>query len=304
MDRPLSSSEKKEYAKNTPRKRKGEGIRISYRFLVTLVLCFIFAALFSMLNDQPPRTDLSNYESRGLAPAPADFKDPIIQVYAARTWGLKGNVAVHTWLAYKEYAANSYQIIQVIGWRQQGDGNVLFAEDDTADKTWWGNEPMLLLDVRGTDAQPLIPKLKSAIEAYPWSNEYVLFPGPNSNTFVSWIGQQVPELKLDLPATAIGKDWRPLNESFRDSPSGTGKTLSLIGLLGIQIGMEEGIEINVLGLHLEVDPLDQQVSLPFFGTVSMWWIFLFIGLRFSLVFVLKRYELTYLRLNHHFTDDF
>jgi hypothetical protein len=31
-----------------------------------------------------------------------------------------------------------------------------------------------------------------------------VFPGPNSNTFVAWIGLQVPQLGLELPFSAIG----------------------------------------------------------------------------------------------------
>jgi hypothetical protein len=42
---------------------------------------------------------------------------------------------------------------------------------------------------------------------YPWPTEYKAFPGPNSNTFVAWIGRQVPELGLDLPFSAIGSGY-------------------------------------------------------------------------------------------------
>lgn len=299
MDRPLTTSEKAAQAKKDRYKRKEqrEGARISYRFLITLVLYFIFTVLFSLLNNSPVRKDLSDYESRGLAPTPTHFKDAVVQVYAARTWGLKGNFAVHTWLAYKEYDANSYQVAQVIGWRQHGNGSVVFVEGAIADKTWWGNEPMTLLDLRGEVAEAIIPKVKAAIEVYPWSNEYVVYPGPNSNTFVSWIGQQVPELKLDLPATAIGKDWRPLDQSFRGSPSGTGVTASLLGLLGFQLGTVEGLEINVLGLHFEADFLDQEVGLPLIGSFSMWWVLIFLISRYVLSVILKRNNLDYIRIN-------
>lgn len=299
MDRPLTTSEKAAQAKKDPYKRKDhkEGTRVSYRFLGTLALYFIFTTVFALLNNSPVRNDLSDYESRGLAPTPTHFKGPVIQVYAARTWGLKGNFAVHTWLAYKEYASKSYQVAQVIGWRQHGNGSAVFVEGAIADKSWWGNEPMLLLDLREEAAEALIPKVKAAIDAYPWSNEYVVYPGPNSNTFVSWIGQQVPELKLDLPATAIGKDWRPLEQSFRDSPSGTGVTASLLGLLGFQLGTAEGLEINVLGLHFEADILDQEVGLPLIGTVSMWWVLIFLISRCVLSVILKRNNLDYIRIN-------
>ena len=53
----------------------------------------------------------------------------------------------------------------------------------------------------------LIPKIQQAIALYPWANEYSVFPGPNSNIFVAWIGLQVPELGLELPFSAIGSGY-------------------------------------------------------------------------------------------------
>ncbi len=297
MDRPLTPTEKESQTKNHSGRHAKEAFRVSLRLLGTIALYLVFVLIRSFVtNMNEPTNKLSHYESRGLAPSPESFDDPIIQVYAARTWGLKGKFAVHTWLAYKERSASRYEVVQVIGWKQEANGNVVFSEATIADKTWWGNEPMLLLDVRGKAADGLIPKVKTAIDTYPWSTEYVVYPGPNSNTFVSWIGEQVPELNLDLPSTAIGKDWRPLEQSFRESPSGTGITASLLGLLGLQIGLEEGFEVNLAGLHLEADLLDQNVGLPLMGEVSMWWVCLFFILRYVLFQVLKKKNLQYLHI--------
>ena len=41
-----------------------------------------------------------------------------------------------------------------------------------------------------------IDAVEEAARAYPWKKTYKVFPGPNSNTFTAWIGQQVPELSL------------------------------------------------------------------------------------------------------------
>lgn len=297
MDRRLTPTEKKTQAKNYPQRQTENGFRISLRRIGTIVLFLLFVLVHNFISNVDTLTqNLSHYESRGFAPTPEDFSDPVIQVYSARTWGLKGKFAVHTWLAYKERSASRYEVVQVIGWKQEANGNVVFPEATVPDKTWWGNEPMLLLDVRGEVAEDLIPKVKAAIAAYPWSTEYVVYPGPNSNTFVSWVGEQVPELKLDLPATAIGKDWRPLEQSFRESPSGTGMTASLLGLLGIQFGYEEGFEVNLAGLHFEVDLLDLKAGLPLLGSVSLWWVILFLLLRIVMFRTLRKNNLNYLRI--------
>ena len=103
-------------------------------------------------------------------------------------------------------------------------------------------------------------------------------PGPNSNTFVSWVGLQIPEMGLDLPSTAIGKDWRPLEHSLGTSASGSGIKASLFGLLGTSIGYEEGLEINVLGLSFELDLFDLALELPLFGRYSIWYLVVFLVL--------------------------
>ena len=63
------------------------------------------------------------------------------------------------------------------------------------------------MDVRGEGVDELIKKVDKAAKTYPYRNTYSVWPGPNSNTFIAWIGRIVPELRLDLPPTAIGKDW-------------------------------------------------------------------------------------------------
>src|ERR1041384_1410740 len=99
----------------------------------------------------------------------------------------------------------------------------------------------------------------------PYPNEYLLWPGPNSNTFMAYIGRQVPELRLDLPPNAIGKDY-PIKGALIDhTPSGTGYQLSMFGLLGFAVGREEGIEFNVLGLNFGIDFFRPALKLPIVG---------------------------------------
>jgi len=70
----------------------------------------------------------------------------------------------------------------------------------------------------------------------------------------------VPELEVDLPATAIGKDY--LRDKLVDSaPSGRGKQFSLAGLLGVTASSVEGFELNVLGLTFGVNPFNPAIKL-------------------------------------------
>ena len=115
-------------------------------------------------------------------------------------------------------------------------------------------------------AQALIARIEAAVARYPWSHSYRLWPGPNSNTFVAYVARQVPELGLDLPPTAIGKDYLGSTTFVAPAPSGSGWQVSLAGLAGVTVAREEGLEINLLGLGFGVDVNDGRLRLPGFGT--------------------------------------
>jgi hypothetical protein len=141
------------------------------------------------------------------APSPRDHRDAVIQVYGADVWGFRGKFAIHTWLATKAKDASDYTIYQVIGWRlRRGRSVVSVSEGDPA-TPWFGSTPILLHELRGDRAEVLIADIHGAARSYPFANEYKMWPGPNSNSFTAWIGLEVPELELSLPAKAIGKSW-------------------------------------------------------------------------------------------------
>lgn len=59
----------------------------------------------------------------------------------------------------------------------------------------------------GAEVYTVYDAVDRAVRAYPWKTTYKAFPGPNSNTFTAWVAQQVPELNLDLPFSAIGSGY-------------------------------------------------------------------------------------------------
>jgi len=203
------------------------------------------------------------------APEPEQYAGGIIQVYSARTWGAKQAVSVHTWISTKKSTDEHYTSYEIIGWKLRRYKTALVIRHDLPDRDWWGHQPELLLDYRKQDADQLIDKIAIAVKEYPYKNEYQAYPGPNSNTFTAMVASQVPELSLDLPSTAIGKDYKPFSQSIGLSPSGTGVQASLFGMLGLTLGYEEGIELNILGLNFELDIFDLAVELPAIGRVGL-----------------------------------
>lgn len=205
--------------------------------------------------------------SLGIAPDPALHREPIIQVYAARAVGWRGRFGVHCWIAVKPADAPAFEVYEVIGWRSYRGMPAISVSNRPADGRWFGNEPELLAEVRGDGVDDMIGRLRDAVENYPRSDSYTIWPGPNSNTFIAHLARAVPELRLDLPPTAIGKDFIP-DGIVAAAPSGTGFQVSLFGLLGVLVAVEEGLEINILGLTFGVDPLDLAVKLPLVGRLA------------------------------------
>lgn len=239
-------------------------ISFSLLFILALPLYAVFSGEVALRRDY--RT--ADRSSAGIAPPAETTPEAVVQVYAARALNWRGIFGVHTWIATKPDNTNHYTVHQVIGWRAYRNLPVLFSAPGIPDGRWFGNEPELIAELRGEKAAKAIPKILAAVASYPYANEYQLWPGPNSNTFMAYVGRQVPELQLDLPATAIGKDY-PINSSIVDrTPSGTGYQVSMLGVLGVALAREEGIEFNLLGLNFGIDFHKPALKLPFVGRLG------------------------------------
>lgn len=201
----------------------------------------------------------------GLSPDPAQERRAVVQVFAAKTFGWRGILAVHTWIVTKPQDGEAYTRWDVVGW---GGGRVVRRNYAAPDGMWFGQTPRLLVDRRGEEAARLLAPIEAAVAAYPFPERYRSYPGPNSNTFTAHVGRSVPELGLDLPPTAIGKDYRILADAVGRAPSGTGMQLSLFGLAGLIVAPQEGLEINLLGLSVGIDLAEPALRLPGFGRVG------------------------------------
>lgn len=210
----------------------------------------------------------SHSREEQLAPDPATTPEAVVQVYGARAFEWRGAFAMHTWVAVKPRHAAQWVSYEVQGWRRP----TVRERDGFPDRQWYGQPPQLLGEVRGERAQQAIEKLRSAVRNYPWSQTYRIWPGPNSNSFTAWVLRQVPELNIELPALALGKDYLVDSEDraarfLAPTPSGSGYQLSLFGVAGVMLAREEGLEFNLLGLVFGVDPHDGALKLPGWGSV-------------------------------------
>jgi len=228
-------------------------------------------ALFSLLAFPAGAQDwrMADRSSAKIAPTPAQERRAVVQVYAARAIRWRGWFAVHTWIALKEKDAPSYEVLQVVGWRLRRGLSPVMDEPGEPDRRWFGKEPALICELRGEKAESAIIKIRKAAADYPYRDSYRAWPGPNSNTFTSFILRAVPELGAALPPNAIGRDWLVHGRLLGRSESGTGVQLSLLGLLGFTVGVREGVEVQVLGLCFGVDFRRPALKLPLIGRVGM-----------------------------------
>ncbi|SDM07734.1 Protein of unknown function [Modicisalibacter muralis] len=234
--------------------------------LLALTLVLLLAGPLFMLAG--PRIDLGSHwasadrSSAGLAPLPERTPEAVIQIYAARAFNWRGAFGVHTWIATKPAGASSYRVHQVTRWSYSAS-----TQRSAPDRAWFGNSPWLLADYRGAAAARMIPLINDAAAAYPLAGRYRVWPGPNSNTFVAWVVRQVPGLRVQLPALAVGKDYL-IDGPFAAAPSGSGYQFAVGGVIGILVALEEGIELNLLGLTLGVDFTKPALKLPGIGRVG------------------------------------
>jgi hypothetical protein len=238
------------------------------RFTLALLFAYVLiAALHLSVGGCASDWRTASREPSGLAPDPANTPEAVVQVYSARAVSWRGWFGVHSWVAVKRADATAFTVHEVMGWQLRRTGSVVVARQRTPDGYWYGERPELLADLRGPGAEQVIDRVEAAARGYPYADRYHVWPGPNSNTFVAFILRRVPELRVDLPPTAIGKDylgWR----SVGPTTSGTGGQVSLFGVLGIAAGLEEGLEVNLLGLNFGVDPKSLSLKLPVIGRVG------------------------------------
>ncbi len=246
-----------------------------FRWIRKLLLIFVVALLpfiapqvisyASTYGEAITHWSSARYDRTYQSPDPKVEPEAVVQVLGARTWGWRGSFAIHTWISVKPKGADQYKRYEVIGWRSPH----LTIRNGVPDNYWAGNRPYVIQDIRGEQAEVIIDKLAPAVEAYPFKTKYTAWPGPNSNSFVAYLGRKIPELRLDLPPTAIGKDYLVEDRLIGSAISGTGFQISAAGFGGLTLGTEEGIEFHLLGLTTGFDVNDLTLKLPGFGRVPL-----------------------------------
>lgn len=127
-----------------------------------------------------------------------------------------------------------------------------------ADKRWTRHVAILgVLD--GCDARNAQrDAIEAAREYASWDSGYTAWPGPNSNTFGAWIIRETG-MWVELDHNAVGANHAGF--SVNRTTAGPGVQLDT-PVLGLQIGLVEGIEVHLLQLEFGVGLFHPAIKLP------------------------------------------
>jgi hypothetical protein len=162
--------------------------RMLYLFILFLIGPVLVVACGKVNLSQDWRN--ADRSSQHIAPPAETESQAVVQVYAARAFSWRGIFAVHTWISTKPEGATQYTVHQVIGWNEWREQRVVVANKDFPDRSWYGNSPELLVDIRGEDASRLIPQVFAAAESYPYQYAYTLWPRVCKNIDYRMLGRQ------------------------------------------------------------------------------------------------------------------
>jgi hypothetical protein len=162
------------------------------------------------------------------------------------------DIARHPWFATRRARDTRWQLWEVGGGGETSNpfdnngGNL----DPILHGLWTGAQADRAIDCLQTYA----PDLKASIEAH-----YLPWPGPNSNTFADVLLRRC-KLSASLPATSVGKDYRGWIGAGSSSER-TGVQLET-AIVGIKVGLKEGIEVHFIGLSFGIDLWPPAIILP------------------------------------------
>jgi len=233
-------------------------------FVLFLVPILVRTVLY-VVSDDPRSWRDADWSSTGILPPAAGSSPARVIVFTGTAGAWKGIFSVHSWLVLKHANETRWRRYDVVGW-----GEPVRLNNWPADGRWYGNKPVVLADISGSDAEKLIPRIDKVVTTYDYARagDYRIWPGPNSNSFIAAVLRAVPEIGVALPPNAVGRDFR---YGFYAGPtdSRTGIEISFFGLAGIKIGWVEGIEVNILGLVAGLDFNHPGLKVPGFGRIGI-----------------------------------
>src|SRR5260370_39695042 len=132
------------------------------KVLVGLLAVFLFplavhAALYAG-KDRPASFRDADWSSVGMLPPATADRDARLLVFTGRTGRWKGIFSLHSWVVFKPAKATTWSRYDVVGWGQPVRSNGW-----GPDGRWFGDCPVVLLDLPRAQTEALVPKVNAAL---------------------------------------------------------------------------------------------------------------------------------------------
>ncbi len=187
--------------------------------------------------------------------------DALVVVGSAALPAPINRLARHPWVALRDEGKHKWERWEVMCCPgRRGRSTVRRSiRSPLSDYGGGGGDVRLHGVIRGARAKSIAACVRARGPYYPHRSDYLVWPGPNSNTFVDWLIRAC-DIDVDLPATSIGKDYRGLF-GVSSTAGGTGLQIET-PVVGLKIGLTEGIELHVLTFPIGIDLWPPAIILP------------------------------------------
>jgi hypothetical protein len=184
---------------------------------------------------------------------------PLVQLRYATLPSLCRAIAVHHWFTAFDPETRQWQRWEV--WQNRNAGGKSWGHVHCdlmhPDRGVGGGPCVVAAEWRGETARALHGVLLDHAR-YPHREQYRVWPGPNSNTYVAWVLREAG-VPCDLDPRAIGKDYLGLGGAGRITATGFQVETPL---LGVKLGRAEGAELHLLGFTLGVQTSPPALKTP------------------------------------------
>lgn len=187
---------------------------------------------------------------------PADIPGdpgPAVLVGSASLGQPINDVARHPWVAVRdEVSWDRWEVMCCPSDPPRGLGTVKHRRDvdPLSDYGGGGGDVRVHGTFTGERAKRMTQCVREKGPEYPHRHHYLVWPGPNSNTFVDWL-LRVCDIPVDLPVASIGKDYRGAF-GVSGTSGGTGVQMET-PLVGVRVGATEGVVFHFFTFSLGID---------------------------------------------------
>lgn len=172
--------------------------------------------------------------------------------------------ATHTFLDYRESVSAPWYRVEVAH-PKSGVRNQEIPTSAAYGRKRWGERVRILSQSDGSKNPNFARDIRAFAASYD-DSVYRSYPGPNSNTFMEKMIRKVDGVNAVLDHNAMGKE----NGFYAGKTTGgTGLKLQT-PVVGVALGLKEGVEVSALGLSAGVSIYPPSVRIPFLPKIPTW----------------------------------